>query len=387
MKPRIKVKNGICIICLPNPAINTGAKPTYQLLKVLKKVRKNVSFIGGIIDKNNYINSFRNIPYFKIAHYPQKSPFGRIISFLKIQIMISLAIRKSKNIVDIYLFFIGGEVLLLPHIIAKIYRKRTFFLLAGFPSKGSAFKKDPFFILEEILSKANFLISNKILVYSPRIIQERKLNFFRNKIDIFCKSYISDSEINFVDISEKDDTIGFLGDISSAKGVQNLIIAFKMLQYKVNFTLHLGGIGDSDYIKKLLKYANNNGFRDKLIYYGWINREDIPNFFSKIKYFVLPSISEGIPNVILEAMGSGCCVISTPVGGIRDVIIDNFNGLIINNNSPKSIYEGILRANSSDLKKISINAFNTIKEKYSFDNAVKNICLILKKDQNYLLDL
>lgn len=380
MTPRISVKNGICIICLPNPAINTGAKPTYQLLKVLKEVRKNVSFIGGIKDKNNYINSFRSIPYFKIAHNPQKSPFGRIISFLKNQIMISLAIRKSKNIVDIYLFFIGGEVLLLPHIIAKIYRKRTFFLLAGFPSKGSAFKKDPFFILEEILSKANFLISNKILVYSPRIIQERKLNFFRNKIDIFCKSYISDSEINFVKISEKDDTIGFLGDISSAKGVQNLIIAFKMLQYKDNFTLHLGGIGDSDYIKKLLKYANDNGFGDKLIYYGWINREDIPNFFSKIKYFVLPSISEGIPNVILEAMGSGCCVISTPVGGIRDVIIDNFNGLIINNNSPKSIYEGILRANSSDLKKISINAFNTIKEKYSFDNAVKNIYLILKKD-------
>ncbi len=374
-----KRKNGICVISFPYPVIKSAAKPIYQLLEVLKKAGKQISFIGGNLDENFYENTFCSIQHFKLSHKPKKSLLGRIKSFLKTQIMISWAIIKSKNDFHTCIFFIGGEGLLLPHIITKIYRKETIFLLAGFPSKGSAFKRDPLFFIEEILSKLNFLISNKILAYTPRIIQERKLFYFENKIDFFCQSYISDSEINFVKISEKEETIGFLGEISSAKGVQNLIIAFKMLQNKSDFTLHIGGVGDHNFMKKLMKYAVDQGFRDKVIFQGWINRNNIPKFLTKIKYFVLPSISEGIPNVILEAMACGCCVISTPVGGIPDVIIDNNNGFIIDDNSPKSIYYGILRAKSSDLNQISFNAYNTIKEQYSFDNVVKIFNSILKK--------
>ena len=375
-----KRKNGICVVNFP--VTKKGVKPIYQLLEILKKIRKNIYLIRGNLSENFYEKSFCSIPNVKVTHDIKKSLFGRMKSYLKTQIMISLAIHKFKNNVDIYLFFIGGEGLLLPHLIAKIYQKQTIFLLASFPSKESDFNKDPFSIIQKIFSKVNFLISNKILVYSPRIIQERNLNFFRNKIDFFCQSYITESEIKFVKISEKDDTIGFLGEITPAKGIHNLFFVFKKLQYRNNFTLHMGGKGDHYFIKKLMKYADDNGFRDRIIYHGWINRNDIPNFFSKVKYFVLPTISEGIPNVSLEAMGCGCCVISTPVGGIPDVIKDSFNGFIIKDNSTKSIYNGILKAKSSDLSKISSNAYNTIKEQYSFDNVVKKFPLFLKKDLN-----
>lgn len=117
-------KNGICVVNFP--VTKKGVKPVYQLLEVLKKSRKNIYLISGNLSENFYEKSFCSIPYVKITHEIQKSLFGRLKSFLKTQIMISLAIHKFKNNVDIYLFFIGGEGLLLPHIIAKIYR-RSFF--------------------------------------------------------------------------------------------------------------------------------------------------------------------------------------------------------------------------------------------------------------------
>lgn len=371
-------KKKICVITFP--VVKRGAKPINQLLEILKIVSNDVYLISGSLDNQLIEKELKDIKYYKIYHKEERAYFRRIISYIKTQIMISFAIVKFRRNVGTFLFFIGGEGLIIPHFVAKILNRKTVFLLAGYPSRGSYYKKDLFFLVENLISFINLLISNRILVYSPRIIAERKLSFLKNKINVFQRHFITKSEIKYVEISNKKENIGFLGNVVKSKGIHNLFVAFKMLYMQnKNVTLHIGGDGDEFLLKKLRKYAIQNGFQDKVIFYGWIERKEIPYFLSKIKYFLLPSYTEGLPNVILEAMGCGCCVITTPVGGIPDVIEDGVNGIIIKDNTPQSIYEGLQRAKSSNLNKISKNANNTIKFQYTLKKSVENFVSIFEK--------
>jgi len=62
---------------------------------------------------------------------------------------------------------------------------------------------------------------------------------------------------------------------------------------------------------------------------GWCNSYEIDNLLKKSDLFILPTYSEGFPNSILEALNNGLPIISTPVGGISDSVINNKNGFLI----------------------------------------------------------
>jgi hypothetical protein len=66
---------------------------------------------------------------------------------------------------------------------------------------------------------------------------------------------------------------------------------------------------------------------------------------------VIPSFTEGLPNIMLEAMACGTPVLATPVGAISDIIRDSETGFIMENNSPKCIIENVNRViGSSELE-------------------------------------
>jgi len=100
----------------------------------------------------------------------------------------------------------------------------------------------------------------------------------------------------------------------------------------------------------------------------------MPAYLNKIKIFVFPSLSDGLPNTLLESMACGNIIIATPVGGIPDVISNGINGFLLYNGvSVSNLVSLILRVVSlscHELENISRNARATIEKFYTFNATI-----------------
>jgi glycosyltransferase involved in cell wall biosynthesis len=169
--------------------------------------------------------------------------------------------------------------------------------------------------------------------------------------------------MNYV-VCEKKNYIVTLGRLSKEKGHIYLIQAFAKIN-KPGWTLHIVGDGPmrpafEDLVKKL-------GMEDKVIFYGHL--KDFSLIFSESKIFVLPSLSEGFPNALIEAMSVPlACISSDCIAGPRDIISDGENGLLVESANVEAL-TGALNQLIEDMplrKKLSENAYK-IREKLRYN--------------------
>ncbi|AXU20830.1 hypothetical protein C7W88_17505 (plasmid) [Novosphingobium sp. THN1] len=119
----------------------------------------------------------------------------------------------------------------------------------------------------------------------------------------------------------------FLGNLLERKGVSDLIAALAALPAELpRWHLNFAGGGD------LLRYreaVKNAGLEDRVDFLGWVNQEGAQRLLSDADVMVLPSYHEGLPLVILEALGAGTPVIATSVGAIPQFVEAERDALIV----------------------------------------------------------
>ena len=93
-------------------------------------------------------------------------------------------------------------------------------------------------------------------------------------------------------------------------------------------------------------------FNNRIVYLG--ERSDIPELLARADGFCLPSIWEGLPVTLLEALSVGCIPICSPVGGIINVVVDGYNGFLSKSYEEDDYYQLLRRILSMDSKDISI---------------------------------
>ncbi len=123
--------------------------------------------------------------------------------------------------------------------------------------------------------------------------------------------------------------IVFLGKISQRKGVFDLLHAFAQLdpQLQAQSQLIFAGAGADE---ELLNLAHSLDIHGHVSLLGWINAVQRDQLLIDADIFLLPSYNEGLPMALLEAMAFGVPPITTPVGGIPEVVVNGVNGLIVN---------------------------------------------------------
>ncbi len=117
--------------------------------------------------------------------------------------------------------------------------------------------------------------------------------------------------------------VGVVAALRPEKNIELLLQAAARLR-KLNFRLLILGSGPEE--GKLKRMAEELGITSQVHFEP--GRPDVAEWFRFIDIFVLPSVSESFPNVVLEAMASGCAVVASRVGGIPELIEDGINGLL-----------------------------------------------------------
>ncbi len=127
----------------------------------------------------------------------------------------------------------------------------------------------------------------------------------------------------------------FLGSLSSAKGVLDLLAA---LPHVDNAVLHLvGGEGEPGILENIKASISQYAISHKVKLHGTQVGEEKQRFLEMADIFVLPSHAEGLPLALLEAMATGLPSVATTVGGIPEVMANGKEGLLVAPGQPRQL--------------------------------------------------
>lgn len=127
-------------------------------------------------------------------------------------------------------------------------------------------------------------------------------------------------------ISKEAFVFAYVGRLSEEKGLHYLLDAMAELTRSYN-RVRLILVGDGSQRKMLEQRAVELNLKQHISFVGF--QKDVLPWLSIADCFVLPSLTEGTPMVVLEAMAAGVPVIATRVGGVPDVVADGVNGVLV----------------------------------------------------------
>ncbi|MGQ9679865.1 MAG: N-acetyl-alpha-D-glucosaminyl L-malate synthase BshA [Candidatus Bathyarchaeia archaeon] len=193
---------------------------------------------------------------------------------------------------------------------------------------------------------------------------------------------------NFVDArtysppkeAERSDrfSIIHISNFRPVKRAQDIIEAISLV-VKVDDDVRLILVGDGPERGRAEEMVREKDLNKHIHFTGF--RNDIPLLLKQSDAFVLISDSESVPLTLLEAMSTGLPVISTRIGGVPEIVVNNENGILVPPRNPKKIAESILRLKNDEKfrKRLGLEARKTILERYTCEKIVRKYEEIYQK--------
>ncbi|MDP2946997.1 MAG: glycosyltransferase family 4 protein [Nanoarchaeota archaeon] len=185
-------------------------------------------------------------------------------------------------------------------------------------------------------------------------------------------------------ISPDKFVIFFAGRLTEVKGVIFLLMAFKNVSQNKEFILVYAGDGPERI--KLEQYSQENNLKDKVKILGSIPYIDMGKIYNIADVLVVPSITVGevqepLGIVALEGMAIGIPVITFGVGGLKEIIKDGYNGILIPEKDTDKLAQAILeiKKNSALAQKLIQNGKKEIEEKYTTKVVAQKLINIFQK--------
>lgn len=358
-------KLNISIVTLP--ISRAGLAPLSQLVKVIEPLANSISLVTG--DEGfNYFKNRNRIQLYNVNHKRGSHIVTRIIRYIAMQFRVSLTVWKLSHEVQYFIFFIGGASLSLPILTAKILRKKAVLILAGSDVSSVKYENKMLSIPLIFLNQLSFFLLDRIIVYDELLIERDNLYKYRSKIDVAPRHFLDFNKFTIVNpFVDRKKLIGYIGRFNSEKGVLNFVMAIPEILSKAD-DMQFVLIGEGLEIRAIEEYIKKHGLENKIKLMGWIDHEEIPRYLNELRLLVLPSYTEHLPNILLEAMACGTPVLSTPVGAVPAIIKDGVNGFILQNNTPKCVAETVIKVlNDPRVESIIMSAHDFVQNTYNFE--------------------
>jgi glycosyltransferase involved in cell wall biosynthesis len=181
-------------------------------------------------------------------------------------------------------------------------------------------------------------------------------------------------------VADDESLILAVGRLSKEKAHIDLIAAFSGLRKstpEVNAKLII--VGDGPERGRLEAAAESFGCKESVVFAG--QSSDVWPFYFAADVFVLPSHSEGSPNVLLEAMAAGIPIVATEAGGVPEMVEHNQSALLVPASDPSALGAAIARVLTEDdlAQRLTANASSLVGTRYAPENYVRTLVEIYRE--------
>jgi glycosyltransferase involved in cell wall biosynthesis len=341
-----------------------------ERIKPVIIVSKEGPFLN-IIKQNNieyYIIPFRGWWYSRFRIKFIERLFNNLISIIRIYI-------KIKNL-DIRLVYSNTLYSPIGGILSAILRLPHIWHIHEFPHLNEIQKFD--FGLNWSMS---FVNKNSNFVICPSLALKQALTFYitENKIicihnGVVCNNDKQFSRKNFQSSINNNITILIIGSIIEFKGQHDAILAIEQLIKKgKKVNLIILGEGDTDYVNDLKFKTKVLEIENNISWEGF--KSDVYTYLSKADLLYVCSKFESFGMVIVEAMSVGCPVIATKTGGIPEIIINGYNGMLYDIGDVESLVDKTIKLieNKDLYQEISKNSITTCNNYFDLEDYSEKI--------------
>jgi glycosyltransferase involved in cell wall biosynthesis len=211
-----------------------------------------------------------------------------------------------------------------------------------------------------------------VLQKKARAFFDREIILIPNGVDseFFQPMGMNKALVETLGIPSDDPIIGFVGELREKKGLQALLLAYtQVIRTRPACLLIVGSVRAGE-DKTLFEELKPSSSYARVVVTGYVSNRDLPSYYSVMDVLVHPSLRDGMPNAVLEAMACGKTVIATPAGGVIDVLHDGKNARLVSINDINSLSTIIQEVLSDKIlqSRLGAAARQTVVDKFSVQN-------------------
>lgn len=227
-----------------------------------------------------------------------------------------------------------------------------------------------------------FLASNAIIVlgglWRDWLVDTLKIN--PEKIEILYNGVpVEPAPRRFAKAMMEPRKILFLGLLTERKGISDFLHALAAIPPQAPaWQAIIAGNGD---IEGYAAKAEALGLAGKTRFTGWVDQQGVRALLAEVDMMVLPSYHEGLPLVILEALGAGAPVICTPVGAIPEVLAHDRDVILVEPGDRAALATAMasLLGDATKLQSLSDHGIARFRETFALDVFLKNLFAIYER--------
>jgi len=180
----------------------------------------------------------------------------------------------------------------------------------------------------------------------------------------------------------RNNVVLFVGRLTPVKGVHYLLQAAPSVVEAFENVVFLiaGGPLHRDkrsvaYLQWLQRLSSIQSLNKHVRFLGPVSHTRLPLLYSSADIFVMPSIYEGFPKALLEAMACEAPVVATKTGGIPEVLAENVNGLLVKSGNPKELSDSIVKllSDPAAARQFGVNGRECVRRKFTWETTARKL--------------